>query len=354
MSTAPTRPQPATQTQEAPAKPGLLEQVIANTLQQKVQKIDKALLTRADEIERLLPNFMKGQAVRLIARAKQYFARGNKKLHDCTEASFVKCVLEAAELGFAIDGKMVHAVPYNCKLLDAEGREQRDQYGKPLWGYEAQLIPDYKGLIAAAKRCKILRDCWARIIYASDEFSYEEQDGVVQYHHRPDLARERDSLEDATCILAVATHADGWFRTEIMPTSDILKIRARSKSYKDAESKTPWNTDPGEMAKKTALKRLLKTFSDDPGLIRLMELDDQQYAASDEHPHATAPEASSDAPKQSMVERMAAELKARQTAPQTTTPAPQNTEAAEQPPDPTPPVVPPAPSASTTDRKSVV
>jgi len=289
MSTAPANPTQQRSQSAQDAAPALLDQVIAQTLKQKVQVIDAALTTRADEIEKLLPTFMKGQAPRLIARAKQYFARGGTTLHLCSEASFIKCVLEAAEYGFAIDGKMVHAVPYNCKMRDANGKELRDQYsGKPVWGYEAQLIPDYKGLIAVAKRCKVIQDCWARIIYPTDIFSYEECDGVVHYTHAPDRTRERDSLEDAECVLAVATHHDGWFRTEIMPTADVFKIRARSKSYKDADSKTPWNTDPGEMAKKTTIKRLLKTFSDDPGLTRLMDLDDRDYVETDTAIAATA------------------------------------------------------------------
>ena len=301
--------QPA-QTTTAPAGPQLLDRVIEQTVKAKAAKIESALTHRLEDIENLLPAFMRGQAHRLVARAKQYFARGSAQLHSCTEASFVKCVLEAAELGFAIDGKMVHAVPRSCKLRDANGRELRDeQTSKPVWGYEAQLIPDYKGLISVAKRCGVVQDCWARVVYDTDTFEYEEIDGKVRYHHVPDLSRERDSLAGAKCILAVATHRDGWFRSEIMPTADVLKIRARSSSYKDADSKTPWNTDPGEMGKKTTLKRLLKTFADDPGLIRLMELDDRDYA-DDPTRQIPAPEAAE--PAQSKAERMASALKQHQ------------------------------------------
>lgn len=272
---------PTAQTRPAPQPQGqsLLDQAIDVTLATKLKKIDAALTNRSSEIEKLLPDFMKGQAPRLIARARQYFARAGSLLHKCSEASFCRCVLEAAELGFAIDGKMVHAVPYNCKIKGPEGKE--------VWGYEAQLIPDYKGLIAVAKRSGVIQDCWARIVYDTDVFSYAEEDGKVRYRHEPDLTRERDSTEGAMCVLAVATHKDGWFRTETMPLADILKVRCRSKSYKGEESKTPWNSDPGEMSKKTAIKRLLKTFSDDPGLIRIMELDERDFREeSEDEPQA--------------------------------------------------------------------
>jgi recombination protein RecT len=299
-------------------------------LKKKVDRIDAEMTRREPEIEKLLPNFMKGQAKRLIARARQSFARGGTLLHKCSEASFLKCVLEAAELGFAIDGKMVHAVPYNCKLKGPDGKELKEN-GKPVWGYEAQLIPDYKGLIAVAKRSGIIQDCWARVIYDSDEFTYVEEDGKVKYRHVPDFQRERDGLDGATCVLAVATHKDGWFRTEVMPIADVLKIRGRSKSYKGEESFTPWNSDPAEMSKKTSIKRLLKTFSDDPGLIRIMELDERDFREESED-EPSAPSAAMEETKRDLDAMLAGDVGKRQpharktTAPPTAQkPAPQET-----------------------------
>jgi recombinational DNA repair protein RecT len=114
---------------------------------------------------------------------------------------------------------------------------------------------------------------WARRIYANDEFEYNEIDGVPHYTYAPCLDKEPG---DVTHILAVARHADGWFRAEIMAISEVLKIRDRSKSF--AKGGGPWKTDPGEMEKKTGIRRLLKTFTDDPGMLELLALDDQDYA----------------------------------------------------------------------------
>jgi len=315
---------PAAQTRQAPQQQGqsLLDQAIDVTLAQKIKTIDAALTNRSGEIEKLLPDFMKGQAPRLIARARQYFARAGSYLHRCSEASFCRCVLEAAELGFAIDGKMVHAVPYNCKVKGPDGKE--------VWGYEAQLIPDYKGLIAVAKRSGVIQDCWARIVYDTDVFSYAEEDGKVKYRHEPDLTRERDSTEGAMCVLAVATHKDGWFRTETMPLADILKVRGRSKSYKGEESKTPWNSDPGEMSKKTAIKRLLKTFSDDPGLIRIMELDERDFREESED-EPQAPSAAMEETKRDLDAMLAGDVGKRQPHARKTTAPPTAQKPQEQP-----------------------
>ena len=100
-------------------------------------KITAALEKRKEGIEHLLPDFMKGQGDRCIARARQYWARSSRKLQGCTEASFVGCVLAAAELGFAIDGKLCYAVPFPTRVPGEKDR----------WEDKAQLIVRYSGLL---------------------------------------------------------------------------------------------------------------------------------------------------------------------------------------------------------------
>jgi len=241
-----------------------LERVLTET-QKRVQQVNHSVESREDKIEDLLPDFMKGQSKRLIERAKLTFAK-SAVLQECTPASFVKCVLEAAELGFAIDGRMCHAVPHNNKKKDANGNER--------WVKEARLNVDYKGLVAVAKRQRTVRDCWARVVLKCDTFTFDESDASQHYSYTPDLSASRDNVSDDVIlgVLSVATHEDGWHRVDWMPWTDVCAIRARSPSSKGF---SPWKSDPGEMGKKTGIRRLLKTFSDDPGLIRAFELDDQ-------------------------------------------------------------------------------
>jgi hypothetical protein len=78
--------------------------------------------------------------------------------------------------------------------------------------------------------------------------------------------------ESAIGVLSVATHQAGWFRADYMSMADVFRIRGRSPSYKGKKESSPWSTDVGEMCKKTGIRRLLKTFDDDPGLLRAMEL----------------------------------------------------------------------------------
>jgi len=219
-------------------------------------QISQALKGRQEKIESLLPDFMKGQSERLLARALQYWARGTPQLQGCTVGSFVGCVLQAAELGFAIDGRLCYAVPFKAT---------------------AQLIPSYIGLIAVAKRTRLIQDVWARLVLKSDKIIFEERDAAVSYEYMPNLDAPRDRAEDARGVLSVASHHDGWRRADWMPIADVWSIRQRSK----AKDSGPWVTDPGEMCKKTGLKRLLKTFSDDPGLLRALELDDRTESIED-------------------------------------------------------------------------
>ena len=99
----------------------------------------------------------------------------------------------------------------------------------------------------------------------------EEQNGHVEYRWAPDLGIQRDNAESAIGVVSVATHKDGWFRVDWMSMADVYRIRDRSPSYKAKREASPWTTDAGEMAKKTGIRRLLKTFDDDPGLLKALE-----------------------------------------------------------------------------------
>lgn len=216
-----------------------------------------------ESIADLLPSFMEGQAKRVVARASKYWA-DNPSLREVTKASFVRCVLAAAELGFCLDGRMCYAVPRNIKHGNG-------------WKKEAVFQSDYKALIAVAKRGGLIQDCWSRLIMPTDVLQIVEENGTTKYKFVPDLTIQRDDYSQSTGVLSVVTHKGGWYRVEFMHREDVESIRRQySKATND---KSPWNTNPGEMAKKTGLRRILKTFTDDPGLLRLLDLEDEASAA---------------------------------------------------------------------------
>jgi len=244
---------------------GLLEQILSLPVAERAHEIESALHARIEKIENLLPDYMKGQGERLVRRAMLTFS-SKTELQDCTPASFVKCVLEAAEQGYAIDGRLAHAVPYNnkVKIRGSDGKERE------VWRNEAQCQFDYKAILATAKRLGLIQDGWARLVHENDSFTFNEENGVSTYHFTFDHRGDRGQVVGA---FSVARHKDGWHRMEWMSVPEINRIRDRSKSFKSGFS--PWKTDEGEMQKKTVIKRLLKTFSDDPVLLRMQEIDDQ-------------------------------------------------------------------------------
>lgn len=215
--------------------------------------MNHSLETRVAAIESVLPDNMKGQAERLIKRAMLTFSKRPELMRNCPQVDFVRCVIEAAEIGLAIDGKLAHVVQY-----------------KQVW----QMIPDYKGLIAVAKRGRQILDCIAGIVCQNDHFRHWRENAKDNLEHEIHLGQDRGEV-----IAAYATviRPDGGCRHEVLDRDELDRVQAAAPSKKG-----PWLTYPNEMRKKTAVRRCLKTYCDDPGVIRCAELMDQEYGQAPE------------------------------------------------------------------------
>ena len=233
----------------------LLEAFLAKPFNHKIKAIGDALEQRIDSIESMLPDFMEGQGARLAKRAQMTFA-ANPDLQACPPDEFIRCVLEAAEFGFAIDGKMAYVVKYKSKF---------------------QMQLDYKALVAVAKRMGTIRDIYAEIVCENDDFRAWREDGAEHLRHERVLGLERGKEIGAYAIVVLA---DGRWRYELMDMSELNAIEARAPSKKG-----PWSTDKNEMRRKTILRKTLKLYGDDPGVLRLLELTDEEVEV-DENPQA--------------------------------------------------------------------
>lgn len=198
-----------------------------------------------DKIEELLPPQMKGQGARLAKRAMLTFAR-KPELADCPPAEFVRCVLEAAELGLAIDGKLCYVVKY-----------------KGTW----QCQPDYKGIVAVARRTGRIVDVWADVVREGDSFSHRRIDDRTEFAHEYALGEQRGEVIGAYSVVKLP---GGHWRCEVMDRSELDRIQNRAPSKSG-----PWSTDADEMRKKTVIRRCLKLYCDDPGLARALEVLDE-------------------------------------------------------------------------------
>lgn len=200
-------------------------------------------LSKADHnIEAMLPDFMKGQADRLIRRACITFSK-TPGLDAITDEHFRRCVIEAAEMGFAIDGKMVYVVNYKNT-------------------YQLQL--DYKAVVAVAKRMRTIKDIDADVVRENDTFKHGKYGGQSVLEHTFDISQPRGEVVGAYCRVFLP---DGNWNYEVMTREQLDAVQKRAPAQNG-----PWKTDPDEMRKKTVIRRKLKLYQDDPGLMRMLEI----------------------------------------------------------------------------------
>lgn len=149
---------------------------------------------------------------------------------------------------------------------------------------EAYLIVDrnndvqarigYRGLMKLAHQSGKVSAIYAHDICQNDhcEISLGTEKRIS---HRPDFTQPRGP---ALAYYAVVQFKDGATDFEPMSIAEINAIRDRSDAYRAFKSgfikKTPWDSDHGEMAKKTTLRRLLKRVPMSPDLERALAMED--------------------------------------------------------------------------------
>ncbi len=159
----------------------------------------------------------------------------NPKLYSCTRESLFQAMLDLSSTGLEPDGRHAHLIPY---------------------GNQCQLIIDYKGLLALAKRNGVSAE--AKVVRESDHFEVIEDDGTgnTVINHSVDYRNERG---EAFAFYSRASWQEGESRVvsyEIMTRQEIDAIRSRSKAGKSG----PWVTDYEEMARKTVMRRHSKRW----------------------------------------------------------------------------------------------
>lgn len=243
-------------------------------------KIKDKIAEREDDIVRTLAPTIPRE--RFLNIALQAITR-SPKLLECTPASFVLALRDAAELGLEPSGLMGQAylVPFRNK---DSGR------------MEAKLIPGYRGLIDLARRSGEIGKVEARMVRQRDAFDYEF--GTSQFiHHRPYLnltgetepvidenglplrdergepvTKVRDGGPYVAAYVMVALR-NGEMLPDMMTVAELNLTRRRSRAADDG----PWVSDYGEMGKKTITRRALKyaPFSLTSQLNRALELEDE-------------------------------------------------------------------------------
>ena len=158
--------------------------------------------------------------------------RNNPKLLECDRTSLLAAIMSAAQLGLEVNTPLQQAclVPY---------------------GKDCQFQIMYKGLIDLAYRSKEVSIIQAQTVYEKDEFIYEL--GLnPKLIHKPYMQGNRGA---AVAYYAMYRMRDGGSNFEVMSKDDVVEFaKAKSKAFNNG----PWRTDFNAMAKKTALKQVLK------------------------------------------------------------------------------------------------
>lgn len=153
-------------------------------------------------------------------------------LQKCTPNSIALAAYEAATLGLPVNKlQLAYLVPY---------------------GNEAKLLISYRGYIQLALETGFVLDISAEIVYSNDVF--KQILGT-----KPRIIHEPSNYErgDPIAVYAVARLASGICKHVTLTSVQVDKIR--HENSKSANG-TTWTKHWEEMAKKTAMKRLIKTL----------------------------------------------------------------------------------------------
>lgn len=183
------------------------------------------------QISQALPKHL--TADRMIQMASSLISK-NPKLAECSASSLIGAVMQASILGFRPVEQLgeCYFVPY---------------------GGSVQFQIGYKGFISLARRTGELKNIYAEIVHAGDEFrvEYGLEPKLV---HIPKMDNENAPV---THVYAVARYKDDGYNFIVLTVNQVEKLRKRNPMQKGSASGA-WGTDYEAMAKAKAIKQLSK------------------------------------------------------------------------------------------------
>ncbi len=181
-----------------------------------------------DKMEALPENF---NQTRFLQNCLTVLAE-TKGIESLEPRSVARTMLKGAFLGLDFFNRECYAIPY---------------------GNQLQFQTDYKGEIKLAKKYSInkVRDIYAKLVREGDIFEEYVRDGQQHVDFKPLM------LNDAKIMgaFAVVYYADGSMMYDSMSLADMENTRRKFSKQPDGKA---WKDTPGEMYKKTVLRRLCK------------------------------------------------------------------------------------------------
>jgi recombination protein RecT len=208
-------------------------------------------LQSAEMVERLRQAVPRHLSPERMLRVLALAVNKTPKLAECDMMSLLAAMLGLASLGLEPNTPLGHAflIPF---------------------GKSVQVVIGYPGLIDLARRSGELKAIHADVVYQGDEFDFLY--GTDQHlRHLPAAHRGDKPLY----AYAVAHLRDGGVAFEVMAWSEVMAIRNSSQGYLRAKDSSPWAKHEAEMAKKTAVRRLIKWLPRSVEMANAAELEDR-------------------------------------------------------------------------------
>lgn len=182
------------------------------------------------------------------------------KLLECDRQSVMAGAMTAAQLGLEID--------------PALGRAYLLPYRDSKRGMIAQLIVGYKGFVDLFYRSGMADGIQACEVYERDHYKVVRGLNPV-LEHEPFDGEDAGPLKAAYAIASLKGGGKVW---ETVSKRDIARAMKASRGAHSEYS--PWNTAPGEMWKKTAIRKLAKLLPLSPELRDAIASDDSEPETS--------------------------------------------------------------------------
>jgi len=184
--------------------------------------------------------------------------RQNPELTKCEPKSVVASILQACELGLSVSNTLGHCylVPFNNTKKGIK---------------ECTMIIGYRGFTQLAIRSEKVNPIQTFIVYEKEPFALIGG-SFPRIEHTPLPPTTRG--EKKIGVYAVASLKDGGSVYAFLWADEVEAIKKRSR----AGASGPWITDPDEMWKKTAIRRLAKMLP--------LSTDFQKAAVIDEYNEA--------------------------------------------------------------------
>jgi recombination protein RecT len=196
----------------------------------------------------------------------------NPELLECERRSLWNAAIKAAQDGLLPDGREGAMVV----------RKDRNR------GKLANWQPMVAGIRKKVRNSGEIATWDAHCVYDGDEFQFKLGD-EPRIHHAYDLKKPRGQIIGA---YSVAVMKDGQKSYEVMTIGEIHAIRDRSDAWKAFKAgfikSTPWQSDEGEMCRKTVARRHSKVLPMSTDLDDLIRRDDDLYQFDDAKEQANA------------------------------------------------------------------